>query len=230
MQGIGLARLKDILAVIISMAITYGIFIFLYSPLYEALSRLNNLGGTEVDISSLLIMLLFIPLFIGLTKVSLNIFRNMQWDVPNRNYKIFPLVLTSILFGLIHSSNPEIEKFGFGTMQIYYISAGLLLGIMTIMDDGLELALGTHAATNFTGAVFVGYDGAAINTDSIMKSHALDAQLMTIAFLVMAVIFLLILKYKYNWGSFRKIFDPINKPNEDEALDRFISNRINETA
>lgn len=129
--------------------------------------------------------------------------------------KWIPLIITSILFGGIHSMNPEIQEFGFATMQIYYISAGLLLGIITIMDDGLELALGVHAATNFFGAVFVGYDGAAIQTESLFTTHDINAQIMTFAFIGVSIVFIMILKYKYGWGSFNKILEPIKKPVEE---------------
>jgi len=122
-----------------------------------------------------------------------------------------PLIITSILFGLIHSSNPEIEKFGFWTMQVYYLSAGLLLGVVTLMDDSLELALGVHAATNFIGAVLVGYDGAALQTDSLFKTETMNATWMTQGFIIAAIIFILICKKKYNWGSFNRLLLPIDQ-------------------
>jgi len=138
--------------------------------------------------------------------------------------KITALIITSVLFGLIHSMNPEVQKFGFGTMQIYYISAGLFLGIMTLMDDGLELALGVHAATNFTGAVFVGYEGAAIQTNSIIKTIEIDPNMMTIGFYITAIIFLFIVKIKYSWGSFRKLIEPVKKPVEKIAFEHLLDN------
>ena len=127
------------------------------------------------------------------------------------NHKVIPLVITSLLFGLVHSMNPEIHEFGFAMMQSYYISAGLVLGIMTIMDDGLELALGVHAATNFTGAVFVGYEGAAIQTDSLFLTKELNPTFMIIGFAVMSIIFLLVCKYKYNWSGFNKIIEKVEQ-------------------
>lgn len=129
----------------------------------------------------------------------------------NLNYKFTALIITSLLFGLVHSMNPEIQEFGFGIMQSYYVSAGLFLGILTIMDDGLELALGVHAATNFTGAVFVGYQGAAIQTDAIFVTKSLNPNYMLIAFILMAVLFLLICKKKFGWSAFSKIFEKVEK-------------------
>jgi membrane protease YdiL (CAAX protease family) len=36
----------------------------------------------------------------------------------------FPLIMTSILFGLMHSFNPEVKEFGFFTMMPQYIAFG----------------------------------------------------------------------------------------------------------
>ena len=133
------------------------------------------------------------------------------------NHKLVPLIITSLLFGLVHSMNPEIKEFGFGLMQSYYISAGLVLGILTIMDDGLELALGVHAATNFTGAVFVGYEGAAIQTDSLFLTNELNPTFMLIGFVIVSIIFLLVCKYKYGWSGFNKILEKV-EPQEPEII------------
>jgi len=131
------------------------------------------------------------------------------------NIRLVPLIITSLLFGLVHSMNPEIHEFGFGVMQSYYVTAGLVLGIMTLMDDGLELALGVHAATNFTGAVFVGYDGAAIQTDSLFVTSELNPVFMLIGFLCIAIIFLLLCKFRYNWTDFSKLMGKIEPDTVD---------------
>lgn len=119
--------------------------------------------------------------------------------------KIYALIITSIMFGGIHAMNPEIHKFGFFTMQLYYVGAGLFLGIVTLLDNRLELALGIHAATNFVGAVIVGYDGAAIQTSSLFKTSYLNPVLMTCGFYLGACIFFFIAFKKYNWRSITKL-------------------------
>src|SRR5690606_14213070 len=55
-----------------------------------------------------------------------------------------PLLLTSVIFGALHYANPEVDKIG-SVLMYYYIGTGLFLGIITLMDEGLELALGFHA-------------------------------------------------------------------------------------
>ena len=53
----------------------------------------------------------------------------------------FTLILTSVMFGLMHSFNPEIKAYGFWLTMPQYILFGLLFGIITVLDDGIELAL-----------------------------------------------------------------------------------------
>jgi len=125
--------------------------------------------------------------------------------------KLAALILTSILFGLIHGMNPEVTQYGFWTMQSYYVSAGLLLGIVTIMDDGLELALGLHAGTNIFGALFLSYEGSAIQTDSLFRSSEIDPQLMFLFLILMSIVFLVICKFKFKWGSFSKLYEKVEE-------------------
>ncbi len=130
-------------------------------------------------------------------------------------WPIIPLVLTSLAFAAIHGSNPEVAKFGILPMMTYYISAGLLLGLVTILDDGLELALGIHFATNFFGAVILGYDGAAIQTESLLKTSVIDPSLMVTAFIACAIVFLLVGQLLYKWKSWNYLFSDISATRED---------------
>ena len=67
----------------------------------------------------------------------------------------FPLIMTSILFGLMHGLNPEVKEFGLLTMMPQYILFGLIFGIITILDDGIEAAMGAHAANNIFLCIMV---------------------------------------------------------------------------
>ena len=124
--------------------------------------------------------------------------------------KWIPLIITSLLFGMVHSSNPEISKYGVVPMQLYYISAGLLLGIMTIMDDGLELAIGVHAATNIYGALFVCYDGSVLQTDSIWHVTDINVWVMAGVFILSGIIFLMLSKKIFGWGAWSKLIEKMD--------------------
>ena len=79
-----------------------------------------------------------------------------------------PLILTSIIFGMLHVFNPEIVKLGMWLL-FYYIGTGFFFGIMTLMDEGIELALGFHIANNLITALLVTADWTAFQTYSVLK-------------------------------------------------------------
>ena len=129
-----------------------------------------------------------------------------------------PLFFTSIVFGLLHIANPEIEKLGY-ILMVYYIGTGLFLGITTLMDDGLELALGFHAANNLFTALLVTADWTAFQTHSVLKdisepTAATGAEVFIPVFVVFPIM-LIIFGRKYNWSDWnQKLFGRIEKPVE----------------
>ena len=108
-------------------------------------------------------------------------------------------------FGLLHLGNPEVGKLGYGIM-IFYIGTGFFLGIMTLMDEGLELALGFHAANNLITALLVTADWTAFQTNSVYRDIS-EPSLSWDAFLPVFVIFpiiLFIMSKKYNWTNWKQ--------------------------
>lgn len=128
--------------------------------------------------------------------------------------KWFPLLMTSIVFGAMHISNPEVSKIG-NIIFVYYIGTGLLLGIMTLMDEGMELALGFHAANNLVSALLVTSDWSAFQTHSIFKdisdpSAGLDVILPVV---IIYPILLFIFSKKYKWTDWKeKLTGKIEEP------------------
>ncbi len=116
-----------------------------------------------------------------------------------------PLLLTSLLFGLMHLGNPEVEKLGSGIL-IFYIGTGLFLGIITLMDEGLELALGFHAANNLITALLVTADWTAFQTPSLFKDvsePALGLDVFIPVFVVYPLL-LYIFARKYGWKNWKE--------------------------
>ena len=135
--------------------------------------------------------------------------------------KWMPLLITSLLFGLLHILNPEVQKLGYGIM-VFYIGTGLLLGIMTLMDEGLELALGFHAANNLTAALLVTAEWTAFTTDSIYKDISnpiLGWDILVPVFVVFPIL-LFIFSKKYNWTNWKeKLFGSVMAKEEFLALE-----------
>ena len=119
--------------------------------------------------------------------------------------KWFPLVMTSLIFGLMHILNPEVEKMGY-IIMVYYIGTGLFLGIITLMDDGMELALGFHAANNLIGALLVTSDWSAFQTHSVFKDLSEPSAGFDVILPVVIVypILLFIFSKKYNWSNWKE--------------------------
>lgn len=115
-----------------------------------------------------------------------------------------PLISTSILFGIMHAANPEVGKLGYGIM-VFYIGTGFFLGILTLMDEGLELALGFHAANNLTAALLVTADWTAFQTNSIYKdvSEPTFGWDILIPVLVVYPILLWVFSKKYGWTNWK---------------------------
>jgi len=114
----------------------------------------------------------------------------------------FPLVMTSLVFGLMHIANPEVEKIGY-IIMVYYIGTGLFLGVITLMDEGMELALGFHAANNLVTALLVTANWTAFQTNSILKdmSEPAAGYDVLVPVLVIFPILLFIFSKKYKWNN-----------------------------
>lgn len=131
-----------------------------------------------------------------------------------------PLIITSVGFGLLHGLNPEVDKLG-PIMMVFYIGTGLVLGIMTLMDDGLELALGFHAANNMFTALLVTSDWSALQTDALL-TYTADPEKMAISEIVVPVlivypILLLVLSKKYGWTNWKdKLFGNVEEPPKED--------------
>lgn len=131
-----------------------------------------------------------------------------------------PLIITSLVFGLLHGLNPEVDKLG-PIMMVFYIGTGLVLGIMTLMDDGLELALGFHAANNMFTALLVTSDWSALQTDALLTYTADPAEMamteIVAPVLIVYPILLLILSKRYGWTNWKdKLFGKVEEPPKED--------------
>ena len=131
--------------------------------------------------------------------------------------RLVPLIVTSVLFGVMHIANPEVGKLGL-IIMIYYIGTGFFLGIITLMDEGLELALGFHAANNLIGALLVTADWTAFQTDSILKDISEPSASFDVLFPIFVIfpILLIIFGRKYSWSNWKeKLTGPIRPFSSD---------------
>jgi membrane protease YdiL (CAAX protease family) len=118
----------------------------------------------------ILISLLLIPIQTTAEEVLFRGYLFQAFGHKNRRGWITVLV-TGVLFGLMHAANPEVQTLGYGVMS-YYIITGIFLGLMVLMDDGLELSMGYHAANNIFAALILTNEWQAFQTDALWIDHA----------------------------------------------------------
>ena len=167
----------------------------------------------------LIISLILFPFQIGLEEYLFRGYLMQQIGIATKN-RWFPLLLTSVVFGLLHSANPEVAEMGFGVM-IFYIGTGLLLGIMTLMDDSLELALGFHLGNNIMASLLITSDFSALQTDALFKYSGTENTSSTLTEMIISIgitypIILFILAKKYNWSNWKqklsgRVYPPANE-------------------
>ncbi|MCB0442592.1 MAG: CPBP family intramembrane metalloprotease [Flavobacterium sp.] len=154
--------------------------------------------------SFLIIALLLIPLQTSFEEYFFRAYLMQGIGVLTKS-RLIPLLITSVTFGLMHIANPEVGKLGM-IIMVYYIGTGFFLGIMTLMDEGLELALGFHAANNLIGALLVTADWTAFQTHSILKDVSEPSAGVDVLFPVLIIfpILLFIFGRKYNWTNWKE--------------------------
>ena len=193
----------DYYRVLFSASIIIGITILLFTVSYymapeEVVWNFKPLNFIILVVISLLLF----PFQIGFEEYLFRGYLMQQLGIQFGN-RWFPLIITSVLFGLMHFANPEVNEMGFITM-VFYIGFGLLMGIMTLMDEGLELALGFHLGNNLMAALLVTSEWSAIQTDALFKYTAENAPdgvinelFLTVGLTFPIVLFLCAKKYKW---------------------------------
>ncbi|MDR0228089.1 MAG: CPBP family intramembrane metalloprotease [Flavobacteriaceae bacterium] len=153
-----------------------------------------------------LIAILFVPIQTSFEELFIRGYLMQGVGLATKSRAV-ALIVTSVIFGLLHASNPEIEQLGW-VMMIYYIGTGLFLGMIVLMDEGLELALGFHAANNLVGVLLVTSNWTAFQTNSLLidispidKVGVTDFLIQV--FVVLPLMFVVFYK-KYKWTGIKQ--------------------------
>jgi hypothetical protein len=160
------------------------------------------------------VALLFIPFQAAFEEVLFRGYLMQGFTLILRN-RLFPVIMTSVLFALLHSLNPEVKEHGFWTMMPQYITFGLIFGIITILDDGIESAIGAHAANNIFLCIMITNKSSALQTPALYEQHTIHPWAEFWVLIITGIIFVLILKLILKWEGFSVIFKPVKRPEND---------------
>jgi membrane protease YdiL (CAAX protease family) len=97
----------------------------------------------------------------------------LQWLGLKLRNKWFLALLNGILFFLPHMVNPEMAVDGL-LVGLSYFAMGFFFALITLRDNGLELALGLHASNNLFSALFANYTDSALPSPALFTVQILD--------------------------------------------------------
>lgn len=131
------------------------------------------------------------------------------------------LLVTSVVFGLLHGANAEVAEHGWALAMPFYVGFGVLLGALTLVDNRMELALGVHVANNLFGTVVATSPESSLPTPALLRLQepALSVESL-VGWAVMALAFagLMAARYGWTWADARDALGRVSPP-EVEAPD-----------
>jgi len=184
-----------------------AIYLFVYMKIDPSNFTINN---TTVSLIILIVItILFIPFQAAFEEV---LFRGylMQGFTAVMKNRWFPLIMTSLMFALMHAFNPEVREFGFYTMMPQYIVFGLIFGVITILDDGIEAAMGAHTANNIFLCIMVTNKSSALQTPALYVQNNIAPWTEFAGLLISGIVFILVLKFVFKWEGFSVLWQKIN--------------------
>lgn len=145
----------------------------------------------------------FLPLSLLLTPIQTTteelLFRGyllQMMALMTRNRPILVFV-SGLLYMAGQLTNPALAV-GWSSMLLYFFSVGAFLTIVTLKTNGLESAIGIHAATNLIVVLFANYESSGILAPCIFYFTSLSPAVTLVFLYLLAALLYLILSSKFS--------------------------------
>jgi uncharacterized protein len=207
-NGTNSIRWKRFFVSAIVWAVLSGFYLIIYLDYDPSNFVLNNQSITLVYL--IIIALTLIPFQATFEEVIFRGYLMQGFAVIARN-RWFPLLMTSVLFALMHGPNPEVKKFGFLTMMPQYFVFALVFGVATILDDGIEVAMGAHTANNIFPCIFITNSSSVLQTPALYIQKNIYPLTEFIALLILSIIFIIVLAVIFKWKNFSLLWGRVSK-------------------
>jgi membrane protease YdiL (CAAX protease family) len=115
----------------------------------------------------------------------------LQWMGLRLKNKWILALLNGTLFFLPHMANPEMATDAI-LVGLGYFAMGFFLALITLQDNGMELALGMHAANNLFAGLFANYATTALPSPALFTVQTLDPIYGLISVVLGMIVFYLI--------------------------------------
>src|SRR5450759_3453183 len=201
-----------------------ALYLFVYLKIDPANFIINNKTSSLIVLT--VVSVLFIPFQAAFEEV---LFRGylMQGFAALVKNRLFPVIMTSILFGLMHAFNPEVKEYGFLTMMPQYIIFGLIFGIVTILDDGIEASMGAHTANNAFLCIMVTNKSSALQTPALFEQQTFYPWSEFTGLIISGIVFVIILKIIFRWNNFSVLFGKVKVVKAEKPVKSVIVPDVN---
>jgi len=185
-------------------------FLFAVIPLATTLltntSELKLRGDVPDLLLITLIALIFVPIQAGLEEAFFRGYLLQGFSLLFKS-RVLILIITSSLFAFLHLMNPEPWSYGVGTYLISVFLVGMFMGLITLIDGGIELAVGIHIANNLWVHLIVGLEDSVIPSSSLFITPNQNVDMIPTIIFSMSQYALLtfVFAFKYKW------FDKLKK-------------------
>ena len=116
---------------------------------------------------------------------------------------IVPLILTTLIFAIVHFYNGTTLEMSI-TIVVSALILGLMLGIIVLGEDGLETAMGVHIANNMFIALFLNSPDSGLgNLPSLFISPSTNSYSGILLLIAMAVLLIIILFWNKKENIYR---------------------------
>jgi uncharacterized protein len=112
------------------------------------------------------------------------------------------ILITSLIFAGLHMFNPEAVKYGRLAVLPQYLLPAILFGVIAVLDEGLELAMGMHFINNLFGTVVLTSSDSAIQASTIWRNNApLNMTAENISYTIIMLVVIAFLWWRYKWKA-----------------------------
>jgi hypothetical protein len=116
------------------------------------------------------------------------------------------IAMNAVIFGTLHLATTEFDKLGWYAMTFYIVS-GIFAGLITVMDDGIELSWGFHTANNIMSLLIISNQWQSLPTDSLFLDTSKPSEAGTGLLIVMGICYpvaLFAMAKLYKWTDWKK--------------------------
>ena len=197
-------------------AMLVGFVIFATPFLLVVAGGSEDVAFQSPDILEYVLFLMFaivlIPFQAGFEEVFFRGYLMQGFSLLTRN-RMALVVVTAVVFTLPHLPNPEPWEYGVVPYVARVLTLGGFFALLTLLDGGIELAVGIHVINNLVYTLLAATSVSVIESPALFLIEVEEFRLFPdiVVLWVMLAIVLLILNRRYKWFSYSQLASSLTR-------------------